>query len=150
MIGKPLMLSALNMLQVNLLVSTSVAEEGLDITDCQLVLRFDLPKTEAAYIQSRGRARKENSTYVMFVERNNAEMMEQVSQLTSVIWLRYNGSYGYIDDIFIINLPLLARIVHLLIFFSVALSAFIPSHQCRISMIYYPGLLFSDPPPSEC
>lgn len=69
------------MLQVNLLVSTSVAEEGLDITECQLVLRFDLPKTEAAYIQSRGRARKENSVYVMFVERNNTEMVEQVSHL---------------------------------------------------------------------
>lgn len=57
---------------------TSVAEEGLDIADCKLVFRFDLPKTEAAYIQSRGRARRMDSMYIMLVELKNHEMIEQV------------------------------------------------------------------------
>lgn len=55
-----------------------MAEEGLDISDCKLVFRFDLPKTEAAYIQSRGRARQMDSMYIMLVELENQEMKEQV------------------------------------------------------------------------
>ncbi|GMH46000.1 hypothetical protein BSKO_13964 [Bryopsis sp. KO-2023] len=92
--------------EVNLLISTSVAEEGLDITDCRLVVRFDLPKTEAAYIQSRGRARRMNSMYIMFVERNNAEMMAQINRLQAAEesmknyadFLRHNFSNQDADD----------------------------------------------------
>lgn len=55
--------------QVTVLVATSVAEEGLDIRQCNVVLRFDLAKTVLAYIQSRGRARKPGSDYILMVER---------------------------------------------------------------------------------
>ncbi|CAH8319117.1 unnamed protein product [Eruca vesicaria subsp. sativa] len=57
--------------QVTLLVATSVAEEGLDIKQCNVVMRFDLAKTVLAYIQSRGRARKPGSDYILMVEREN-------------------------------------------------------------------------------
>ncbi|KAI4385111.1 hypothetical protein MLD38_003171 [Melastoma candidum] len=57
--------------RVTLLVATSVAEEGLDIRQCNVVIRFDLAKTVLAYIQSRGRARKPGSDYILMVERNN-------------------------------------------------------------------------------
>nr|GME03909.1 endoribonuclease Dicer homolog 1 [Ipomoea batatas] len=57
--------------RVNLLVATSVAEEGLDIRQCNVVIRFDLAKTVLAYIQSRGRARKPGSDYILMVERGN-------------------------------------------------------------------------------
>ncbi|XP_010556639.1 PREDICTED: endoribonuclease Dicer homolog 1 isoform X2 [Tarenaya hassleriana] len=57
--------------QVTLLVATSVAEEGLDIRQCNVVIRFDLAKTVLAYIQSRGRARKPGSDYILMVERGN-------------------------------------------------------------------------------
>ncbi|RXH94164.1 hypothetical protein DVH24_023848 [Malus domestica] len=56
---------------VTLLVATSVAEEGLDIRQCNVVIRFDLAKTVLAYIQSRGRARKPGSDYILMVERGN-------------------------------------------------------------------------------
>ncbi|CAE5956322.1 unnamed protein product [Arabidopsis arenosa] len=56
---------------VTLLVATSVAEEGLDIRQCNVVMRFDLAKTVLAYIQSRGRARKPGSDYILMVERGN-------------------------------------------------------------------------------
>lgn len=56
-------------LQVTLLVATSVAEEGLDIRQCNVVIRFDLAKTVLAYIQSRGRARKPGSDYILMLER---------------------------------------------------------------------------------
>ncbi|CAI9103564.1 OLC1v1002075C1 [Oldenlandia corymbosa var. corymbosa] len=57
--------------RVTLLVATSVAEEGLDIRQCNVVIRFDLAKTVLAYIQSRGRARKPGSGYILMVERGN-------------------------------------------------------------------------------
>ncbi|KAL3355588.1 hypothetical protein AABB24_016655 [Solanum stoloniferum] len=58
--------------RINLLVATSVAEEGLDIRQCNVVIRFDLAKTILAYIQSRGRARKPGSDYILMVERDNS------------------------------------------------------------------------------
>ena len=69
--------------RVNLLICTSVAEEGLDITHCSMVIRFDLPVTEASYIQSRGRARKPGSSYVMFI---NAD---DTTEKTMIVNLRF-------------------------------------------------------------
>ncbi|KAG0040768.1 Dicer-like protein 1 [Podila clonocystis] len=57
--------------EYNLLVSTSVAEEGLDIQPCNIVIRFDPVTTTTSYMQSRGRARKKSSRYIMMQERNN-------------------------------------------------------------------------------
>ncbi|GAA6000094.1 hypothetical protein JCM10207_006049 [Rhodosporidiobolus poonsookiae] len=57
----------------NLLVATSVVEEGLDVQPCNFVCRFDLYSTHIAYIQSRGRARATGSHYVLFVEKDNLE-----------------------------------------------------------------------------
>lgn len=56
---------------VNLLVSTAVAEEGLDLVQCAVVVRYDLPDRPVDYIQSRGRARAPNSRMVLMVERDN-------------------------------------------------------------------------------
>jgi endoribonuclease Dicer len=53
---------------INVLVSTSVVEEGLDIPSCNLVIKFDFPTTFRSYIQSKGRARKEGSDYLLLVE----------------------------------------------------------------------------------
>ena len=57
--------------ELNCLIATSIAEEGLDIPDCNLVIRFDLYDTLIQYIQSRGRARHANSTYIHMVEQGN-------------------------------------------------------------------------------
>ncbi|KAL1868756.1 hypothetical protein VTK73DRAFT_3508 [Phialemonium thermophilum] len=57
---------------LNCLFATSVAEEGLDVPDCNVVIRFDLPDTMIQHIQSRGRARHANSEYIHMVEEGNA------------------------------------------------------------------------------
>lgn len=57
--------------ELNCLFATSVAEEGLDIPDCNLVVRFDICKTMIQYIQSRGRARHKNSKLLHMKEENN-------------------------------------------------------------------------------
>ncbi|CAG8979867.1 hypothetical protein HYALB_00002640 [Hymenoscyphus albidus] len=59
--------------KVNCLFATSVAEEGLDIPDCNLIVRFDLYSTVIQYIQSRGRARHANSRYIHMAEQGNRE-----------------------------------------------------------------------------
>ena len=57
--------------EINCLFATSIAEEGLDIPDCNLIVRFDLYDTLIQYIQSRGRARHTNSRYVHMIEDGN-------------------------------------------------------------------------------
>lgn len=49
----------------NLLVATSVAEEGLDMPNCHMVICFDPPKSLKQFIQRRGRARRKGSEYVI-------------------------------------------------------------------------------------
>ena len=39
--------------ELDIVISTAVAEEGLDVKQCQLVIRFDLPSTLLAFVQSR-------------------------------------------------------------------------------------------------
>lgn len=42
---------------VNALFSTSVAEEGLDVQDCSIVICYDVPKRPLSMVQTMGRAR---------------------------------------------------------------------------------------------
>jgi len=58
--------------ELNCLFATSVAEEGLDIPECNLVVRFDLCNSMIQFVQSKGRARQPNSKFVNMVEQNNA------------------------------------------------------------------------------
>ncbi|PVV05192.1 hypothetical protein BB560_000286 [Smittium megazygosporum] len=56
--------------KINLLIATQVAEEGLDISSCNLVIRFDPALTLTNFIQARGRARSKDSVYTTMVPRN--------------------------------------------------------------------------------
>lgn len=57
----------------NLLISTNVLEEGVDVPKCNLVVRFNLPLSYRSYVQSKGRARAATSKYFMLVESNNGQ-----------------------------------------------------------------------------
>ncbi|XP_061142588.1 interferon-induced helicase C domain-containing protein 1 isoform X2 [Syngnathus typhle] len=50
---------------VNLLIATSVAQEGLDIPDCNFVIRYGCVTNDIAMIQAKGRARAQNSNYIV-------------------------------------------------------------------------------------
>ncbi|GAU25920.1 hypothetical protein TSUD_16580, partial [Trifolium subterraneum] len=53
---------------VNVIVATSILEEGLDVQSCNLVIRFDPSPTVCSFVQSRGRARMQNSDYILMVK----------------------------------------------------------------------------------
>ncbi|XP_049703708.2 endoribonuclease Dcr-2 isoform X2 [Helicoverpa armigera] len=55
---------------LNCLIATSVIEEGIDIPQCILVLRYDPPLEYRSYIQSKGRARSSESSYVILIEKS--------------------------------------------------------------------------------
>ncbi|OJJ50718.1 hypothetical protein ASPZODRAFT_86279 [Penicilliopsis zonata CBS 506.65] len=52
----------------NLLVATSVLEEGIDVSACSLVICYDKPANLKSFVQRRGRARQQRSTFVLMTE----------------------------------------------------------------------------------
>lgn len=63
--------------ETNLLIATSVVEEGVDIPKCNLVVRFDLPTEYRSYVQSKGRARAPISNYVMLADTDKIKSFEE-------------------------------------------------------------------------
>ncbi|XP_068192802.1 ATP-dependent RNA helicase DHX58 [Antennarius striatus] len=64
---------------VNLLISTSVAEEGLDIPECNLVVRYGLLTNEIAQQQASGRARVKDSQYSVVAQKGGREVRREIT-----------------------------------------------------------------------
>lgn len=69
--------------KVNVLVATSILEEGLDVQSCNLVIRFDPSTTVSSFIQSRGRARMQNSDYLLMVKRGDSSTHSRLENYLS-------------------------------------------------------------------
>lgn len=54
----------------NLLIGTSVLEEGIELPKCNLVIRWNLPTTYRSYVQCKGRARAQRAFHVIMVAAN--------------------------------------------------------------------------------
>ncbi len=73
-------------------------EEGVDVRQCNVVIRFDRPKDYRSFVQSKGRARKENSSYFALVEERDSPAFTQdlrdFEQIEQVVdwwrWLNQN------------------------------------------------------------
>ncbi|XP_012582154.1 PREDICTED: probable ATP-dependent RNA helicase DHX58 [Condylura cristata] len=62
---------------LNLLVATSVAEEGLDIPGCSVVVRYGLLSNEISMVQARGRARADQSIYSFVANEGSRELQRE-------------------------------------------------------------------------
>ena len=60
--------------EFNVLISTSVAEEGFDIPACNVVVTFNEPDSLKSYIQMQGRARANNSTFYILTHESNVKI----------------------------------------------------------------------------
>lgn len=69
--------------ECNIMVATSVLEQGCDLPKCNLVIRFDLPKSFHSYIQSKARARSTDSHYILLARENQVQTF--VKQLAEFI-----------------------------------------------------------------
>ena len=54
--------------KINYLLATDVAQEGMDIQSCNLVVMYSLPKTAKGFVQARGRARMKESKYALLID----------------------------------------------------------------------------------
>ncbi|XP_003706496.2 endoribonuclease Dcr-1 isoform X1 [Megachile rotundata] len=67
--------------ECNLLISTSILEEGIDIPKCNFVMRYDFPKTYQSYVQCKSRARAIDALHVLLVPKETSkECIWQLAQ----------------------------------------------------------------------
>lgn len=71
--------------ETNCIVSTNVLEEGVDLQMCNLVIAFEDPKTYRSYVQARGRARVDNSNYIVLIgEQDKQKFMQKVTKWQAI------------------------------------------------------------------
>jgi endoribonuclease Dicer len=86
----------------NVIVSTAVAEEGIDIQACGSVIRWDPPPNMASWAQSRGRARRQRSTFTLMFERggNHQKDVAKWEDLERQMVALYNDPSRELSDDF--------------------------------------------------
>lgn len=85
--------------EFNLLIATSVVEEGLDVPKCNCVVRFDLPQNYRSYVQSKGRARAKESRFIILAEKERREEITcQVEVRQIETSNKVNKNYYFMGD----------------------------------------------------
>ncbi|XP_070250198.1 ATP-dependent RNA helicase DHX58 isoform X2 [Myotis yumanensis] len=84
---------------LNLLVATSVAEEGLDIPQCNVIVRYGLLTNEISMVQARGRARADQSVYSFVATQGSRELRrEQTNEVLEVLMERAVAAVQEMDQ----------------------------------------------------
>jgi ERCC4-related helicase len=63
--------------KINVLIATSVIEEGLDVSTCNLVISINEVLNVKSFIQTKGRARQKNSKFVFLCAEEEKLVVDQ-------------------------------------------------------------------------
>ncbi|KUI57727.1 Dicer-like protein 2 [Cytospora mali] len=85
--------------RLNLLVATSVLEEGIDVPACNLVICMDKPTNLKSFIQRRGRARMRESHLYLFEEETDAATRKEWKVLEAEMKRHYNDDMRELEKI---------------------------------------------------
>ncbi|KAK4871507.1 hypothetical protein RN001_015631 [Aquatica leii] len=79
----------------NVMVATSILEQGCDLPKCNLVVRFDIPNTFHSYVQSKARARAADAHYLLLVTEDEIKpFVEQLAEYIEVEKTLLRRCYG--------------------------------------------------------
>ncbi|XP_031628056.1 endoribonuclease Dcr-1 [Contarinia nasturtii] len=67
----------------NLLIGTSVLEEGIELPRCNLVIRWNLPTTYRSYVQCKGRARAQKAFHIIMVSTSTISHQNNCNEFVS-------------------------------------------------------------------
>ncbi|CAD5207328.1 unnamed protein product [Bursaphelenchus okinawaensis] len=67
--------------EIKIMCCTSVADEGLDIPECNVVIKYNDTTNEVAHVQRKGRGRAENARSILIAENDTVRRMEESNQL---------------------------------------------------------------------
>jgi hypothetical protein len=85
--------------KVNLLVATSVLEEGIDVPACNMVVCYDRPANLKAFIQRRGRARMRSSRLYLMLDTASQAAAREWEALEAEMKRRYEDDMRALQEI---------------------------------------------------
>lgn len=84
--------------KLDILVATSVLEEGVDVPACNMVICFDQPRDLKSFIQRRGRARMRDSKLFLF-QRDDPELVRDWIQLEEDMKRQYLDELRVVQEV---------------------------------------------------
>ncbi|KAI5307277.1 Dicer-like protein 2 [Ascosphaera pollenicola] len=85
--------------KVNLIVATSVLEEGIDVSACHLVVTFDEIQNLRSFIQRRGRARKSESTFAIFLNQEDQQRLDRFNSMETLMKSLYADEMRRLEEV---------------------------------------------------
>ncbi|KAL1966075.1 hypothetical protein VTN77DRAFT_4823 [Rasamsonia byssochlamydoides] len=83
----------------HILVTTSVLEEGIDVSACNIVICFDPPTNLRSFIQRRGRARDKKSKFIVFLDEKDNDKLAKWSIMEEEMRKIYSDNMRLLREI---------------------------------------------------
>lgn len=84
---------------INLVVATSVLEEGIDVPVCNLVICFHKPANLKSFVQRRGRARHQESKLILMTADSRADKLSEWQELEDGMRARYEDDMRTLQEV---------------------------------------------------